>query len=146
MKTIPLTQGKFALVDDADFEWLSQWKWCAARDHKYDRWYACRHIKHKVIGMHRFVMNAPRGFHVDHKNHNGLDNRRCNLRICTNRENQQNQLRGLEFGCGTYLKNNKYWIAQITFKQKKMHISSFKSKSEAALAYQEKRKMLNSLL
>ena len=95
MKHIPLTQGKFALVDDDDFERLNQRKWhvmkwgntwCAGRQSLK------REGKKKTIYMHREILGlgSGRDIQVDHINHNGLDNRRCNLRPCTCQQNQWN--------------------------------------------------------
>ena len=74
MKQIPLTQGKYALVDDSDFEWLNQWKW------NYNNGYA-RRIKEinktrEIIYMHRFILKINKEKVCDHINGNGLDNRR----------------------------------------------------------------------
>ncbi len=96
MRQIPLTQGKFAIVDDEDFEWLNQWKWCADKQKGRDRFYASRNIydgrRQHTTGMHRVIMQARKGQEIDHINGNGLDNRRCNLRFCTHRQNCMNQL------------------------------------------------------
>lgn len=95
MKTIPLTQGQVALVDDEDYEYLMQWKWCAAWNG--NTYYAFRGgkkehgKKRQMIKMHRDLLDTPRGLEVDHLNGNGLDNRRCNIRNCTHKENMQNQ-------------------------------------------------------
>ncbi|MHC4988800.1 MAG: hypothetical protein ACYTFX_09945, partial [Planctomycetota bacterium] len=90
VRMIPLTQGKFALVDEADYADLIRYSWCANRNkpgskgHR-DMFYAVRSIKRKrttkanrTIRMHRVIMGAKPGEIVDHINHNGLDNRRCN--------------------------------------------------------------------
>jgi len=91
MKEIPLTQGQVALVDDEDFERLSQFKWSAR---KYgNTFYAGRQIrlrkdKQTVSYMHREIMNAPTGIQVDHINgDNRLNNQKENLRFCTNQQN-----------------------------------------------------------
>ena len=90
MKEIELTQGKRAIVDDADYQYLSKYNW------SYDDGYASRGIrmngKRKIILMHRFLMGLYFGDKrvVDHINHNTLDNRRENLRICTKAENRRN--------------------------------------------------------
>lgn len=91
MKRIQLTQGKFALVDDADFEWLNQWLWHVADKDKDNSCYAIRHLGRTKIGMHRVIMQAPKNRQVDHRDGNGLNNCRNNLRMCTHSENLQNQ-------------------------------------------------------
>ena len=92
MKEIMLTQGKVTVVDDEDYAYLSQWKWCAAK---------CRHIykaarairdskKQYTIYMHRVIMLAPRLIEVDHIDGDGLNNLRSNLRLCSDKENARN--------------------------------------------------------
>lgn len=88
IRYIALTQGKYAIVDAADYAWLNQWKWCAARSG--NRWYAYRKHHGKTMHMHKLIMNPPPGMVVDHINGNSLDNRRVNLRICTQRQNAWN--------------------------------------------------------
>ncbi|KKM14674.1 hypothetical protein LCGC14_1703720, partial [marine sediment metagenome] len=92
MKRIPLTQGKFAIVDDDIFDYLSQWKWYAQKDR--NTFYALRNVvvkgKAKTIRMHRQILNSKKGQQTDHLNGNGLDNRRCNLRICTRSQQAMN--------------------------------------------------------
>ena len=93
MKKIPLTQGKFTIVDDADFAKINQHKWYAKK--ASCNWYAARGIRAngqtKTIYMHRFIMNCPAGQEVDHDNHNSLDNQRGNLINCTKKQNLQNR-------------------------------------------------------
>jgi len=95
MREIPLTQGKFAKVDDADYESLNQYKWCVTKDGNTH--YAVRGIwmpnsKQTIpIRMHRVILKAPKNIEVDHRNGNGLDNRRSNLRLCTSGQNTMHQ-------------------------------------------------------
>jgi hypothetical protein len=90
---VPLSKGLFALVDVADFERLSKWKWYAQRGRR-GRHYAVRTDysgpKQSQVMMHRVVLDAPTGSEVDHRNGDALDNRRCNLRICTRTQNARN--------------------------------------------------------
>ncbi len=95
MKKIPLTNGHFAIVDDDDYEELSKYKWHFRYDHVG---YAARTIRSAITNkyqctlyMHRQIMNAPQELLIDHINHNGLDNRKLNLRICTHWQNAQNK-------------------------------------------------------
>jgi hypothetical protein len=98
-KEIILTRGKVAIVDDEDFKYLNQYKWYASKIPKYDLWYANRTTSlkkegfRKDIGMHRVIMNPPPKMFVDHIDHNGLNNQRSNLRIVTQRQNNQNMRR-----------------------------------------------------
>ena len=89
MKEIILTQGKVALVDDEDYEMINKFKWF------FHTGYASTNITEKgrqrTIKMHRYILNAQKGFMVDHINHNTIDNRKENLRISTNQQNLFNQ-------------------------------------------------------
>lgn len=93
MKTINLTQGQVALVDDEDYEYLAQFKWNA---HKSGvTYYAERHApvdgKQYYVKMHREIMNTPKGMEVDHIDHNGLNCQKSNMRNCTHKQNMTNQ-------------------------------------------------------
>ncbi len=143
MKRIPLTQGQFALVDDNDFEQLNKHKWYA-QALTYGGFAAVRWQSNGTVSMHRQIMNAPRGLDVDHKNHNTLDNRRANLRICTRSQNLYNQLpqknrtsryRGVTFHGGS-------WEARIKKNRNAIYIGRFPLEIEAAKAYDEKAKEL----
>lgn len=95
MKQIRLTKGLYALVDDADYGWLSQWTWCASHESRGTKWYAVRRgADGKKIRMHRAIAEKhygaiPEGMVVDHTNHNSLDNQSANLEICTQTENMK---------------------------------------------------------
>lgn len=93
MKTIKLTKGMEALVDDEDFELLSKWKWCATFGSRDRKWYAIRRERRDgpAIRMHRYLMglgvwDSDKRV-VDHLNGNSLDNRRENLEVVTQEEN-----------------------------------------------------------
>ena len=95
MKTIPLTQGKVAVVDDADYDRLNRWKWFAVRGRR--SWYAmrCRSRADRpgphLILMHREILSAPVGVEVDFISGDGLDNQRSNLRLANRRLNARNR-------------------------------------------------------
>ena len=74
-----------AKVDDSDYELLSKYRW------NYTNGYAQGKVNGKLIGMHRFIMRTPKGMVTDHINHDTLDNRRANLRICTHAQNMANR-------------------------------------------------------
>lgn len=95
MKLIPITQGLFAQVDDEDYEWLSQWKWCAmSKGPRSKGFYACRQTRDKgkktTLLMHRAILDTPKGLDTDHINNDGLDNRRENLRAVDRTQNNYN--------------------------------------------------------
>lgn len=96
-RTIDLTRGLKAIVDDEDYDALIAWKWCAKKCGH--RWYAVRRLKSAEAGsvkqgqvrMHRWILgNVPAGMDIDHVNGNSLDNRRCNLRVATRSQNMMN--------------------------------------------------------
>lgn len=146
MKHIKLTQGKVALVDDEDFERINQFKWCADFINK-KYWYAVRTIrkgkrkmnKQNLIIMHREILKLQKGDgkEIDHINHNGLDNRRCNLRVCSHAENQHNRKsnKGSIYKGVRWYKLSQKWIARIGFNNKKKHIGCFNTSKQAAKAY-----------
>jgi len=143
MKKIKLSQGKFALVDDDDYEWLNQWKWFAHKDHA--TYYAgrsqCMEGKQHQLWMHREIMNTPKGKVIDHIDHNGLNNQKNNLRNCTQSENTKNAKGHSRFG---YLgvsyynfnrKKSKPFRATIWVDGGNIHLGTFATAEEAALAY-----------
>lgn len=94
-RIIRLTQGKTCKVDAADHEWLSQWPWYARWNDNNESFYAARQSKYingkqHTIWMHREIMQAPKGIQVDHIHHDTLDNRRSQLRLATQSQNQGN--------------------------------------------------------
>lgn len=139
-KEIQLTQGKVAIVDDEDFDYLNQFKWHAF--HNYGNWYAARKKARPERGsiyLHREIMGDPAGLQVDHVNGNGLDNRRTNLRIANSFENMHNMKKP---SCNTsgykgvnWLEKNQKWCARIRVDGKKKHLGLFTTAEEAAIAY-----------
>ena len=145
MKTIPLTKGKFAIVDDEDFEYLNQWKW-----HLDDKGYAARnqHVRlakwtytSRRVVMHRLVNKTPEGFSTDHINRNKLDNRRCNLRTVTQSVNAINSGISKTNKSGTkgvYLDGwTGKWRAEIKIHGKKITLGRFSKKEDAIFARKE---------
>lgn len=143
-RTISLTQGQFAIVDVGDYEWLSQWKWYAKNN---SDWRAYRHgprdenYKQETIQMSRVIMNAQKGDIIDHVNHDGLDNRRHNLRKATHAENMRNK-RKLRVGHSafkgvTWHVRSQKWVAYITKDKRCIHLGMFTSEQDAAQAYRD---------
>jgi hypothetical protein len=110
MKKIPLSQNKFALVDDEDFDFLNQWKWYFCNG------YAMRNkpkVNGKSVGlirMHRVINNTAKGLFTDHINRNKLDNRKSNLRSVNKSLNEHNT--GVR-------KNNKYGFKNIIWENRR---------------------------
>ena len=151
MKLIPLTQGRIAIVDDEDFEWLSQWNWHAGGRPRNE--YASRSEPRlppiaskgpqRTIKMHRLIMNPPKGYEVDHINGDTFDNRRTNLRICTRAENCRNRLPtiGRRFK-GAIQRESGNWRSMIRSQGRLIHIGTFRTEIDAAKAYDAKAKEL----
>ncbi len=138
-KEIPLTQGKVAIVDDDDYEWLMQRAWRANSSNSSSRYYAQCHINGKTAMMHRLICNAGEYSQVDHINGNGLDNRRDNLRLCDASQNQHNrgkQKNNTSGYKGVYKERGKFHV-MIRSNGTKIHIGRFADPIEAARAYDE---------
>lgn len=131
-----------ALVDDEDFEELNQWCWAINKG--CNTLYAQRmdHSNGKTIQMHRQILGLtdPK-IMCDHRDRNGLNNQKDNLRIATKSQNAQNKKgTGKSKFLGVYLKRGKgykrdYFAAQIKIKDKNTYIGFFKTEEEAAMAY-----------
>ncbi len=145
MPEIKLTQGKVALVDDVDFEFLSRFNWIAARDHKKQAWYAQANTyrpdgKRTTVSMHRLIMGNPPGKMVDHRDGNTLDNRRQNLRMSSALENSRNMRRKSttsQFKGVSWATKEGKWRAQIRIVGRSLHLGFFADQSEAARAYND---------
>ena len=144
MKEILLTQNRYAIVDDEDYERINEHKWY------YKTPYAARRVKgivNKVI-MHRVIMgDIPEGLEVDHINGNKLDNRKCNLRICKRSDNSKNVSKrpgySSRFKGVSWVKDRKRWAVYVCNNGNNKHLGNFKDEKEAALFYNLKAKELH---
>jgi len=147
MKEIELTQGQVAIVDDEDFEYLSQWKWKAKLTPTSNgNYYACRNVKvdgkWQTVYIHREVIHPPKNKQVDHINNITLDCRKENLRIATRSQNQMNRLANGKNGHkGIYKKGNRF-CAKVGKNKQAYYIGVFETAEEAARAYDAKAKEL----
>lgn len=149
MKTIPLTQGQSAIVDDDDYDRLSCYKWCAQKTALGD-YYAVRAVPAPELGfrggrkarkkehMHRVVLGDVG--ETDHINRNKLDNRKQNLRLASKSQNLANRGKPKgkyysSFKGVTWQKRNKKWQSAIGVNGKNLYIGQFNSEIEAATAY-----------
>jgi hypothetical protein len=135
-KQVPLTKGKFAIVDDEDYELVMQWKW-----YYQNMGYAARKPSQgKHYLMHRVIINAPEGTLVDHINRDRLDNRKSNLRLSLNSENYINKstkrightskYRGV-----CYDPRTKWWMTQVSIGGKRVFFKRYRSEIDAAIGY-----------
>jgi hypothetical protein len=144
-REIPLTKGFVTVVDDADYEWLSQWKWCAMKTVS-GLTYAMRMIgprgKQKRVLMHRLLANTPPHLVTDHINGNPLDNRRVNLRNCTLAENlrncRPNTTASSPYKGVSRIKSTGKWEARIKTNGVGVYLGTFADESAAARAYDSK--------
>ena len=144
-KEIILTQGKVALVDDEDYDYLNQWKWCL-RGTGLGKFYAIRGFEKSKksnikgsISMHRQLMKPTNGFVIDHLDGDTLNNQKINLRICTQSQNCSNQKKSISNTSGykgvSYYKKNNRFNAKIAFNKKTIYLGSYIDPIDAARAY-----------
>jgi hypothetical protein len=142
-KIIPLTRGKSTMVDAADFLWLDQWNWHVTdpEEGKYLPYAARTDSNGKNIKMHQEILGCKPGEEGHHRNHNTLDNRRQNLRKCTQEQNkkgkklQRNNTSGF---IGVYWRKDlKMWVAMIGHEGKVLYLGQFSTAEEAAHARDE---------
>jgi hypothetical protein len=142
MKEIVLTQGQVALVDDADFDLVSQLHWIAAYAPNVKGFYAVAHMPKdwhwptKMVRMSRFILGAHQFQQVDHVNHDTLDNRRENLRLCSNSQNAMSRIGGRKnrYGCRGIVFNGCGWGAQIYLMKNRIWLGTFPIREDAIQA------------
>jgi len=151
---IPLTQGKSALIDARDLPLVQPYRWRAHRHQAthLEQWYAVttarvsQRQKIPFMFMHRLILRAPMGVEVDHRDHDGLNNTRENLRLSTRQQNLQNRrkdhrqihpYKGVSFCPWNYLRGRraKLWRAKIHHQGKNIYLGYFATMEGAALAY-----------
>lgn len=134
MKKIKLTQGKFALVDDEDFDYLNQMKWYFNSGTGYAR----TTIKGKKHYMHRMINKTPKGLHTDHIDRNKLNNCKSNLRTVTNIINSWNKGKTIKNTSGvngvTWSKRYSKWQAQLKIKGINHYLGRYDNIKDAELA------------
>ncbi|MDD5381880.1 MAG: HNH endonuclease [Phycisphaerae bacterium] len=153
MKTIQLTQGKTSIISNSDFGKVSKLKWqyclVGRKGHKREcvMWRGKIDRQKVTIIMSRLIMDCPPSKEVDHRNGNRLDNRRCNLRVCSHAENMRNQKKKVGKNIhskykGVALVQDKYWMSVLTYNYKTVYLGYHKTEKEAALVYDKKAKEL----
>lgn len=146
-RLIPLTQGQFAKVDAADYEWIMQWKWHAIWAETTKSFYARRTDrgggKRIAVHMHRLILGLVRGdeSQSDHANRDTLDNRRLNLRLASKSENMINRKIPTHNTSGfkgvSFRKSRGTWVAIVTVGGKNKCVGSRKTPEEAYSLYCE---------
>jgi hypothetical protein len=141
-KLIPLTQGKFALVDAGDHDRVSQKKWTLMNrgggiSYAYRMEWDKADKRYYNLGLHRFILSAGPGEVVDHINGDGLDNRRCNIRICTRQQNNQNtkKRRNSASRFKGVQRWERWWRARIRTNGVELCLGYYGTEEDAAIAY-----------
>ena len=139
--------GLVALIDDENYELVNKYRWNPYWYKSVQTFYARGHIpgkgasKRPYIRMHRHIMNVQQSEQVDHKDHDGLNNQKSNLRICTSTQNHANMRKhkGVsKFKGVTWDRQRRKWRAAIKLNLKSIHLGAFNNETEAAKAYDKK--------
>jgi len=137
VRRIPLGKGLFATIDAADYDQVRKYRWRAIRNGR--KVYAATRKNGRTVYMHRMLMRPRKGYVVDHIDGNGLNNRRCNLRVCTPAQNLANKapLGGTSRFVGVYRYRDK-WVAHVVCQGKHYYVGAFADEVEAAKARDRK--------
>lgn len=147
MKKIPLTKGKYAIVDDEDYPYISRFKWQLSGDGYFAvRAFHNNGSKSASVYMHQLLIEARVGVVTTHINNDGLDNRKENLAYCSRSHWSQSKewpkekkaLCSSKYKGVTFRKRQNKWSATISLHGKYIHIGSFLTEKEAAKAYNAK--------
>lgn len=135
MIEIPLTKGKVAIIDEDDFVLVSLHDWWLKTVDTHS--YAETKVNGKNVTMHRLLLEPPKGIFVDHRDANGLNNRRNNLRLATPQQNCWNirKYPGREYKGVSFRKDRGVYRAYITLHDTYQHLGHFSTAEEAAVAY-----------
>ena len=143
MKKIQMYGGRFAVVDDEDFDFINQWTWVY-----HNRGYAYRYEYSRKRGMdgeqsrrrifmHHLIVGRMPGLETDHINRNKLDNRRSNLRNVTRAENMRNRATRSKSGIKNIYPSDKNWIVKFSDNYKPVYVGYFTTLKSAIKARDE---------
>ena len=154
MREVPLTQGMVALVDDEDYEEVMRYRWIYHRPRHSKTGYAQTTVhlergrggRSKTPRMHQLIYGpVPDGMTVDHRDGNGLNNRRSNLRLASRAEQARNRRPRAASATGfkgVFPSTPNRWIARIGWEGRRLNLGTFSSPEEAACAYDAKAREL----
>lgn len=131
--------NKYIMVSDEDYELAMTQRWTIEKSG--NNFYAMCKINHKKVRLHRFLLKPKSTHEVDHINHNGLDNRRENIRVVTKRQNAANRRKTV--GSRKRYKGIHYdtrinkWVAYVNYKKKRKYLGQYATAKEAAIVYNE---------
>ncbi len=143
--TIPLNNKKnpelCAIIDAADYDLVSKHRWYYM-EKKRGGAYAFTMVNKRTVYLHVFLMNPGPKMKVDHRDHDGLNCRRVNMRVCTHRENLQNQMKQRVITTSRYkgvclIKNSDRWVAYINFDGRRTILGYFSNEDDAGRAYND---------
>lgn len=134
---IPLTKDMYTLIDKDDYCLVEKKKWCCVYRGKAKTPCAMASPSKRMpyCYLHRAIMKPPSDMVVDHINGDGLDNRRCNLRICTQSQNTMNRHQEKKWKGISYRKDNQIWRAYIQINKKMLGLGHYNKALDAATAY-----------
>jgi hypothetical protein len=143
MKFIELSKGYRTMVDDEDYDKLSLFKWNAHEVRGGDKVYACRSVwdgkRNHTVFMHRELIETAAGFYTDHRDGDGLNNQRYNLRTATRGQNTQNSAKkakaASKYKGVSFQVCKKPWIARIQHNNSSIYLGMFETEIKAAEAY-----------
>lgn len=121
------------IIDDDDFDKVAMYKWNLVKG------YLATRINGTFVSLHRLISNAPNNLQVDHINGNTLDNRKCNLRFCSNQQNSfnrpKNRVSTSNYKGVSWFKRDNKWRARIAYNGRQIHLGYFNNEKEAAIMY-----------
>lgn len=140
-RRLQLTQHKYSLVDSEDFETLASWSWFVVRKFVARKWKFYARRSDDCMGLHSFILKCPKGVDVDHIDGDGLNNRKHNLRICSESQNQMNRLNLTTNTSGfrgvVWDRRANKWKGTLTANKIRMHLGYFTDPIRAAKARDE---------
>ena len=135
---VTTSNGKTFTIDTADLDTVRKYSWCFIK-RGCDHTYLVANINNRVTALHRYLLNPPKGMFIDHINGNASDNRRCNLRICTPKDNSRNtskSYRNKSGFLGIRITPNGRYSARIMVDRKEIRLGNFKTIEDAVKARQ----------
>lgn len=141
---IPISRGLYSVIDDIDLELVSSHQWHVTGEGKYAGTNVTLPDGSKtIILMHRIIMGVVKGQYVDHRDRDGLNNRRINLRIVTNRQNAMNMRPGARHRSSRFKgvsfrqpeAKARPWLSQIKVNGRNRKLGNFETEEQAARAY-----------
>jgi len=141
VKFIKLSNEKYAIVDEDMFDELSSYKWSYSNGYVY-RKITNKEGKRTSLYMHRFIMNPRKNLVIDHIDRDKTDNRVCNLRQCTQKENLANAIgqrnTSSKYRGVTRIKSTGRFLSRIVHNRKNYHLGVYSNENDAAQAYNDK--------